>query len=477
MQFAFPKNSNLTPELVEQIDKHLGGVEKITIFPFWLKTSLLILFIAIIISFVFILLLKQQVNSKTMQLQKDIAQREKIEKNLKESNIELMRAKKKAEENDYLKSTFLANISHEIRTPMNGILGFTHLLKEQDLTNDNKQEYISIIEKSGNRLLNIINDLIDISKLESGQMDISIKKTNINEVIEYIYNFFKPEVETKGMQLLSKNPLYENNVTIETDPEKFYAILINLVKNAIKYSNKGIIEFGYEVKENYLNFFIKDSGIGIAKDRQKAIFERFIQADISASRNYEGAGLGLSISKAYVKMLGGEIWLESEIGKGSQFYFTIPYNTNKKEIIIPVNTISETQTENQTKNLTILIAEDEETSDIYLTTVIKKLCKKIIHSKTGIEAVEACRQNKDIDLILMDIKMPEMNGYEATKKIRKFNKNVIIIAQTAYALTDDREDALVAGCDDYISKPINKNTLIKIIGKNLRKKVALHKQI
>lgn len=251
---------------------------------------------------------------------------------------ELIIAKEKAEESDRLKSAFLANMSHEIRTPMNGILGFSELLKTPNLSGDKQQKYIKIIEKSGKRMLNIINDIVDISKIEAGLMKTIVKESNINEQVEYIYTFFKPEVEAKGMQLFFKNTLPPVEATIKTDREKLFAILTNLVKNAIKYSNKGSIEFGYEKKGDYLKFFVKDTGIGIPKERQEAIFERFIQSDIEDTMARQGAGLGLSITKAYIEMLGGNIWVESEEGIGSTFYFTLPYNvelskkTSSKEI-------------------------------------------------------------------------------------------------------------------------------------------------
>jgi signal transduction histidine kinase len=239
----------------------------------------------------------------------------------------------KAEESDRLKSAFLANMSHEIRTPMNGILGFAELLSQPGLTGETQQNYIRIIEKSGTRMLNIINDIVNISKIEAGLMKVNWQESNINEQIEYIYTFFKPEVEGKGMQISFRNSLPSKESVISTDREKLYAILKNLVKNAIKYSKIGSIEFGYSLRRAHdnlsisleLEFFVKDTGIGIPKDRQDAIFERFIQADITDKNAYQGAGLGLSISKAYVEMLGGKIWVESEPEVGSCFYFTLPY--------------------------------------------------------------------------------------------------------------------------------------------------------
>ena len=384
----------------------------------------------------------------------------------KQAEEALIKAKEHAEESDRLKSAFLANMSHEIRTPMNGILGFAELLKEPKLTGEEQQKYINIIQTSGVRMLNIINDLIDISKIESGQMEVSVSEININQQIEYIYTFFKPEVERKKMQLFFNNSLPAKKAIIKTDREKIFAILTNLVKNAIKYSVEGSILFGYEKKGNYLEFFVKDTGIGIVHNKQQAIFERFIQADVSDKQAFHGAGLGLSITKSYVEMLGGKIWVESEVGKGTQFYFTIPYKTKKQEKINLKEGFSNSIKVGKIKNLKILIAEDEKIARTYLSIIIKNICKEIMFAKTGIEAVELCRNNQNIDLILMDIKMPEMDGYEATHKIREFNKDIIIIAQTAYALTEDKKKAIKAGCNDYLTKPINKDELMVIIAKH-----------
>ena len=388
---------------------------------------------------------------------------------LKQTEIELIKAKEKAEESDRLKSAFLANMSHEIRTPMNGILGFAELLKEPNLTGKEQQKYIQIIEKGGARMLNIINDIISISKIESGQMDVTISDSNINEQIEYIYTFFKPEVEAKGMQLSFKNMLPVKEATIKTDREKLFAILTNLVKNAIKYSEKGSIEIGYDKKGEHLEFYVKDSGIGIESNRKEAIFERFIQADIEDKMARQGAGLGLSISKAYVELLGGKLWVESEKGIGSIFYFTIPYTTELLKTDGITNSTADDVMEAQVKNLKILIVEDDETSDLLLSTMLTKINREILQAKNGLEAIELCRNNPDLDLILMDIKMPVMDGYEATQQIRKFNKDVIIIAQTAFGLSSDREKAIESGCNDYISKPINKTELLALIQKHFKK--------
>jgi len=384
---------------------------------------------------------------------------------MKQSERELVKAKERAEESDRLKSAFLANMSHEIRTPMNGILGFAHLLQEPDLTGKEQQEYIRIIEKSGKRMLNIIHDIVDISKIESGQMEISISETNINEEIKFIFDFYQQETEKKGLQFFYKTTLPPEKALIKTDREKIYAILTNLVKNAIKYTNAGSIAIGYSKKDKFIEFFVKDSGVGISKDRQEAIFERFIQADISNNRAYDGAGLGLSIAKGYVEMLGGKIWVESQEREGSTFYFTIPYNCGPEGTGVDENVIPSNKAENQIKNLKILIAEDDETSEMLMRLEVEIFGREILAVGTGTDAVETCRNNPDIDLILMDIRMPKMNGYEATRQIRRFNKDVIIIAQTAYGLSGDREKALEAGCSDYISKPIGQDELLVLLKK------------
>jgi PAS domain S-box-containing protein len=387
----------------------------------------------------------------------------------KDREIRLEEALEKAMESDRLKSTFLTNMSHEIRTPMNGILGFAELLKEPNLTSDDQQDFIQTIQISGARMLNTINSIVDISKIESGLINVDIKETNINEKIEFTYKFFKPEVEIKELQFLFKNGLPTNEANIKTDNEKVYGILTNLVRNAIKFTYEGSIEFGYEKKGEYLEFYVKDTGIGIPKKQQKFIFERFRQGSESNNRGYEGSGLGLSIAKSYIDMLGGKIWVESEEGLGTTFYFTIPYDTVSEEKAEIIDSGSTEHKEVGIKNLKILIVEDDEISYSLLSKTLQKISKKVLHAITGVEAVEACRNNPDLDLVLMDIRMPRMDGNEATRHIRKFNKEVIIIAQSAYAFADDKEKAIEAGCDDYISKPINSNLLIALILKYINK--------
>jgi CheY-like chemotaxis protein len=408
-------------------------------------------------------------NSLKKNYKKLISSKEK----LKETNKELQKAKVKAEESDQLKSAFLANMSHEIRTPMNGIMGFAELLKEANLSTEEQKDYIEIIEKSGTRLLNIINDIVDISKIEAGQMNVVFSGTNIDELLQYIQTFFKPETQDKGILLLLKRPLAEDEIIIQTDREKLYAILINLVKNAIKYTLKGIIEFGYEKNDDYIQFFVKDTGIGISKDRHQAIFERFIQADFNDKMARQGAGLGLSIAKAYVELLGGKIWVESEPEKGSIFYFTIPCIIKLEEnSSVEINGLGN-QEDCQIEKLKILIAEDDKISRILILRVLSSFSREILIAKTGLEAVQICRKNPDIDLVLIDMQMPQMNGYEATKKIRKFNENVIILAQTAFALEGDKEKTIEAGCNGYISKPIKKEELSRLMRHYFGKKQEL----
>lgn len=424
-----------------------------------LSLSIVLLIAGVLISLISYYLIKKRLLE---QRKADIA--------LKETNEALKIAKGKAEESDRLKSSFLANMSHEIRTPMNGILGFASLLSEPDLTGLEQQKYISIIEKSGKRMLNIINDIIDISKIESGLLTVKITELNINELIDYNYNFFKPEMEQKGINFLCKKSLATEEANIFTDKEKVYAILLNLIKNAIKYTKAGSIEFGYMQEDNQLKFYVKDTGIGVSEEKQQLIFERFTQADIEDTKVSEGAGLGLAISKAYVSILGGKIWLESKsqdlfAGEqgGSTFFFSIPLNRKQQRDDSNESKILTTEENTSIKKLKILIVEDDVFSKDLLLSLLDKLSKEILITTNGVEAVEICHKHQDIDLILMDIKIPLLDGYKTTRKIRAFNKEVFILAQTAYAMQGDKEKALEAGCNDFIAKPIDKNKLYKII--------------
>jgi signal transduction histidine kinase/ActR/RegA family two-component response regulator len=377
-------------------------------------------------------------------------------------NTELKLAKEKAERSDRLKSAFLANMSHEIRTPMNGILGFADLLKKPELTGEQQKKYIHIIEQSGERMLSIINDLIEISKIESGHMGTSLSAANINDQIDFIHSFFNPEVSKKGMQFTCDHPLDATQANILTDHDKVHAILTNLVKNAIKFTNSGYIHFGYVKQDEFLHYYVKDTGIGIAEENRQEIFDRFVQADETISRTYDGAGLGLAISKAYVEMLGGRIWVESKLNGGSTFNFTIPYKPEFPQNL-KVDTLPDLKQDEGDKRLKILITEDNVSADLLLSLLLDDFASEILHASNGLEAVEICRKNPDIDLIMMDVKMPEMNGYEAVQQIREFNKNVIVIAQTANALSGEKEKAMNAGFDDYITKPLKFEVLTSAI--------------
>jgi CheY-like chemotaxis protein/nitrogen-specific signal transduction histidine kinase len=389
---------------------------------------------------------------------RDITLQKKIEN-------DLIIAKEKAEESDRLKTAFLANMSHEIRTPMNGILGFTNLLSEPGLTNEEKSGFISIIQKSGERMLNTVNDLIDISKIETGQVKLVYEEININLQVLYLFGFFEFQAKEKNLTITLKNNIPDNFAIVKTDISKFDSILSNLIKNAIKYTEAGTIEIGCSRQNQMLEFYVRDTGIGIPKRRHQAIFNRFEQADIGDTRAFQGSGLGLAIAKAYTEMLGGKIWLESEPETGSTFYFNILSENREIEIDKRLEYNGIGGSKKTGGKIKLLIAEDDEAGYFYLVTILKPINCEIIRCFTGTETVEKCRKNNDIDIILMDIRMPEMNGYDATQRIREFNKDVIIIAQTAFALLGDKEKALNAGCNEYISKPIKRKEIIELIQK------------
>ncbi len=277
-----------------------------------------------------------------------------------------------------------------------------------------------------------------------------------------MYDVLKLDADHKNLNLAFHCGFKEKEAIILSGSEKFHGILSNLVKNAIKYTDSGTIEFCYNKSETHgrasLQFYVKDTGIGIPHDRRKAIFKRFIQADMADKMALQGAGLGLAISKAYVDMLGGTIWVESEEGKGSTFYCTLPYQAEPAQVTIDLQAEPSGQNDDIRK-LKILMVEDDEVSEMLLDETVKLHGKEILKARTGVEAVEACLNNPDIDLILMDIQMPVMGGYQATKQIREFNKEVIIIAQTAYGMTGDREKSIEAGCNDYMAKPIKQGEL------------------
>jgi PAS domain S-box-containing protein len=386
---------------------------------------------------------------------------------LKLINDELKSAKEKAEESDKLKSAFLANMSHEIRTPMNAILGFSTLMRTRTLTEEKRKDYIDLINSNCRQLLRIITDIIDISKIEAGQISIFNKNFNLNKTLQELHLNFSSQIEAmqKPIELVYKAGLSNEYSSVFTDKVRLEQILSNLLANAIKFTDRGKIEFGYYIdRRSDIVFYVKDTGIGMTQDEQNVIFDRFRQVSSSYNKIYGGTGLGLTISKGLAEKLGGKIWVESEIEAGSTFYFNIAYKPG-----IPFEKPLQIE---YTKNYmwrgkVILIAEDEEVNYNLLETILIPTKARIIWAHNGVEAIKICKETPEIDLVLMDIKMPDVNGFEATKKIKKIRKSLPIIAQTAYAMSVDEDNCLRAGCDDYISKPLRIDDLLNKINNYL----------
>lgn len=396
-----------------------------------------------------------------------------IRKNMEQ---DLIKAKEKAEESDKLKSSFLANMSHEIRTPMNAIIGFSQLLSDPDTSEDERNHYISLIQNSGNDLLGLIDDIIDISKIEAGQVKIFKSQYFIDNILIELYDSYVEYLKTKkdkeDIKLIYNPPKGGHHIVIYTDIDRFKQIIRNLISNAIKFTDGGSVEFGFTVDYNkqYSNllFYVRDTGIGIPKDKLDVIFESFRQASASNTKIYGGTGLGLAITKRLVKILGGEIWVNSIEGKGSTFYFTIPY---QPAFISSDENLNELFIKRAKKlildNKTMLVVEDDDQSYFFFKSILKKTNSNIVRAVDGQQAVELCK-NQKFDLVLMDIRLPKMDGYVATKKIKKLYPDIKIIAQTAYAMTGEKERCIEAGCDDYISKPIKIAELFEIIERNIK---------
>jgi PAS domain S-box-containing protein len=382
----------------------------------------------------------------------------------KRAEEELRKAKEKAEESDRLKSAFMANMSHEIRTPMNGILGFADLLKNPMLSGESQKMYIEAISSSGKRMLSIINDLIDISKIEAGQIELRREPTDLRKLLEEQIMFFRPEAEKKKISLSLKAELPADFI-FETDRTKLAQVLTNLLKNSLKFTpEKGYIELGCRLNEgSELFFYVRDTGIGIRKELQEKIFERFRQGD--KAEHHEGIGLGLAISRAFVEQLGGKIMVESEYGKGSVFSFSVPYTAQSGEVN---KTKEKGMINDNLSSGNILIVDDDDMSYTLVKEILKRNNMNALRAENGLEAVNVSRSHNDINLILMDIKLPVMSGIDATIEIKKIRPEIPVIMQSAYASQEEIDRAFKAGCSDYLTKPININLLIEKIAEHIR---------
>ncbi|MBX3043315.1 MAG: PAS domain S-box protein [Candidatus Kapabacteria bacterium] len=406
-----------------------------------------------------------RINSEEILIiSRDITDRKQIED-------ELITAKEKAEQSDRLKTSFLANMSHELRTPMSGIMGFTHLLADPNITAEEHSEFLSLLERSNKRLLNLINDILDLARIEAGKVDIVEDNFNINYLINDIAQLYYQSAAAKELNLEVFCSLIEDDAVIFSDQNKHHQIISNLVSNAIKFTEKGRIVIGYELIDDFVEIYVSDTGTGISDEFLPSLFDRFRQEDTSFNRTYEGAGLGLSIVKGLVEILGGEIRVETKKEEGTKFSYTIPYKKSNEKFEIGAKSVFEDDFGNiidESKIFSILVAEDDLVNFLYIQKTLKRIKNvTLIHAENGRMAVDLFNLHSDIKLVLMDIKMPEMDGLTATKEILKQSPDAKIIAVTAYAQPDDRDDALDAGCIDYIAKPFLPEKLLEIVAKHL----------
>ncbi len=395
---------------------------------------------------------------------------EAMNEELRQVNEELSVAKEKAEQSDRLKTEFLNNMSHEIRTPMNGIIGFSSMLENEGINPERRKLFSKLIQNSSHQLLKIIDDILEISRLETKQIEISKQPFCLNDLFMELFSIFNIQSKDRKLPIYLKKGLPDKQSKIESDKSKLHKIIANLVDNALKYTNEGFIEMGYYLHNSKLVIYVRDTGIGIAPEYKNAIFERFSQINKDISRKSGGLGIGLSIVKENTEIMGGKITLESEPGVGSTFYVTIPYEPAETNHSGTNN--SDRNDADPQKQCTILIAEDEEINYLFMEALLdEKLTYPhlIMHAKDGKEAVDIIKNKKDIDIVLMDIKMPVMNGHEAAKEIKSFRPGLPIIAQTAYSTDSDKEKALSNGCDDFISKPIDSARLVSLINKYVHK--------
>jgi signal transduction histidine kinase len=399
-------------------------------------------------------------NKMLEQIEKRDDARDLVEQNLQ-------KAKERAEQADYLKTSFLTNMSHEIRTPMNAILGFTNLLIEEDLPQEQRQEYLKVINESGNTLLNLVNDILDISKIEAGQLAIAKANCDINEIFIELYisfNEIKAQKKKEHIDIVINNPFANRDLVVRTDPFRLRQVFVNLLGNALKFTDKGSIELGVIPINNMLEFYVEDTGIGINEGHMEEIFHRFRKIDEEKSRLYRGAGLGLAICKDIVQLLGGDISVESAVGEGSTFRFTIPFD-QVDAVGVKTNTVeSKVLKRLDLSDKTILIAEDEPNNFEFLNQLLQKYNATIVWARNGEEAIRRVSEQQ-FDLVLMDVKMPKIDGYEATRKIKTLFPKLRIIAQTAYTSPEEIEKCLESGCDYYVSKPIKLRELDGILRK------------
>jgi two-component system, sensor histidine kinase len=401
------------------------------------------------------------------KLELEIEHRKKTEENLRETEKKLIEAKLKAEESDRLKTAFLANMSHEIRTPLTSIVGFAGLLSEMNLNSETKKTFADIIGKSSDGLINIINDILDVAKIEAGQFEIVKEPCNIKELLCSLHASFLEVLkkrEKTHIDLILSIPEGSAQQII-TDENRLKQVISNLVGNAIKFTEEGSIQFGYTIKDNEMEFFVKDTGIGIPKDKFNVIFDRFRKLEGNKTQNASGTGLGLSIVKRIIEMLNGNIWVESEINKGSSFIFTLPLErvttTEKKTPVSEESSDHLKKLNWSTKK--ILIVEDDTPTYQLFETMLQFTGAKIHWAQNGKEAIDFFRNNPPVDIVLMDINMPELNGEEAFVHLRKMNKEVPIIAQTAYAMKEDKENLERLGFNGYITKPILRHELLQLM--------------
>lgn len=389
------------------------------------------------------------------------------------SEIDLKKSKEKAEESDRLKSSFLANMSHEIRTPMNAIIGFSDLLVTPELESDEREELVSHINNNCNTLLHLIDDIIDLAKIEANELVIEKQDVNVDEALKELHetvNESRSRISKENVDLILNDHLADAPFILKTDGYRLKQIISNLLDNSVKYTESGIIEFGYDRRPEIgvVEFYVRDTGIGIPKVKQEVIFQRFSKIESDKTKLFRGTGLGLAISKNLVEHLDGSIRVESEPGEGSLFTFTLPLTEKKLNEKKQEKNNNQEIEEGNIKGITILIAEDEDSNFRYLKMVLEKNNAKVLRAFSGKEAIEICKEMQDLDLVLMDIKMPQVDGLEATSKIKKFRPDLPIIAQTAYAMKNDRKQGFLAGCDDYLSKPIHRKVLLSTISKWLQ---------